>query len=327
MKTPLVSILCVSFNHEKYIRSCLEGFVNQTCDFDFEVLIHDDASTDGTQEIIKEFQEKYPEIIKPILQTENQWSKSPGSINLRFNYPRARGEYIAMCDGDDVWIDKQKLAKQVSFLENHPECILTCSAYNLLNEKGRKPIVKNNFFSVENEDKNGFYFGLDALTKEWFIRNSTLMVRNLKDKINLLEKYESTFDMHLFFQALNLGKGYYSKEVLIDYNQHKGGEYSRRTSLEILVVHYSILKEMYEKDPHPFLKHHYLKALLLMINLNISGILSFRKVKIPHKNVQLRLSQIFKEAASLAETKQEKRRLKRSFIPIQLKKIKKKLMR
>lgn len=117
----VVSISCITYNHAPYIRECLDGFLMQQCDFDFEILIHDDASTDGTQEIIKKYQLKYPEIIKPIFQTENQWSKGVRGINFRFNFPRAKGKYIALCEGDDYWTDPQKLQKQVDFLEKNED--------------------------------------------------------------------------------------------------------------------------------------------------------------------------------------------------------------
>jgi len=114
---PLVSICCLTYNHEPYIRQCLDGFMMQKTDFSFEVLIHDDASTDGTTNIIKEYEAKYPNIIKPIYQTENQYSKgvSPSIIQ----YFCAIGKYIAPCEGDDYWTDPYKLQKQVDFLERN----------------------------------------------------------------------------------------------------------------------------------------------------------------------------------------------------------------
>ena len=114
-----VSIICNAYNHEKYIADALESFVMQKTSFAFEVLVHDDASTDGTADIIREYEAKYPDIIKPIYQTENQYSKGP--ISSRFQYPRARGKYIAYCEGDDYWTDPEKLEKQYNALEAHPE--------------------------------------------------------------------------------------------------------------------------------------------------------------------------------------------------------------
>lgn len=116
----LVSICCLAYNHEKYIRQALESFVNQKTDFKFEVLVHDDASTDHTADIIREYEEKYPDIIKPIYQTENQFSKNVAITNT-IQFPRAKGKYVAFCEGDDYWCDENKLQKQVEFLENNPE--------------------------------------------------------------------------------------------------------------------------------------------------------------------------------------------------------------
>lgn len=113
-----VSVCCLAYNHAGYIRECLEGFICQKTNFAFEVLIHDDASTDDTQNIIREYEAKYPEIIKPIYQTENRYQR--GLPVQKLNYERARGKYIALCEGDDCWIDDNKLQKQYDFMETHP---------------------------------------------------------------------------------------------------------------------------------------------------------------------------------------------------------------
>ena len=117
---PLVSVLCLTYNHEKYIRSALEGFVQQKTNFPFEVLVHDDASTDGTARIIAEYAEKYPEIIIPIYQKENQYQKRV-QIHEVFIYPKIRGKYIAICEGDDYWCDEQKLQRQADWMEAHED--------------------------------------------------------------------------------------------------------------------------------------------------------------------------------------------------------------
>lgn len=124
MATPLVTIRCLVYNHEPYLRQCLDGFVMQKTNFLFEAIVHDDASTDRSAEIIREYAEKYPNIIKPIFETENQYSKKDGSLR-RIMDSHMRGKYIAMCEGDDYWIDPYKLQKQVDFLEKHVEYGLT----------------------------------------------------------------------------------------------------------------------------------------------------------------------------------------------------------
>lgn len=116
----MVSVLSTVYNHEKYVRDALDGFVMQKTDFPVEVLIHDDASTDHSAEIIREYEQKYPDLIKPVYQVENQFTRG-GNIMGRFLLPRASGKYIAVCEGDDYWTDPEKLQKQVDFLESHPE--------------------------------------------------------------------------------------------------------------------------------------------------------------------------------------------------------------
>ena len=119
-----VSICCVTYNHGEYIKQALDSFLAQKTRFNIEILIHDDASTDNTPQIIEKIEKKYPTIIKPIYQKENQFSKGI-PISMTFNFPRARGKYIALCEGDDYWTDPYKLQKQVDFLEANPEYVLT----------------------------------------------------------------------------------------------------------------------------------------------------------------------------------------------------------
>ncbi len=127
-----VSIVCNTYNHENYIRDALEGFIMQKTDFAYEVLIHDDASTDKTADIIREYEAKYPDIIKPIYQTENQYSKKI-SVSVNFQYPRVKGKYIALCEGDDYWTDSHKLQKQYDVMEAHPELDMCAHAARLVN--------------------------------------------------------------------------------------------------------------------------------------------------------------------------------------------------
>ena len=115
-----VSVLCATYNHEEYLRQTLDSFVNQKTDFPFEVLVNDDASTDGTGDIIREYAAKYPEIIRPFYQKENLYSRRINLYDVVF-FPACRGEYIAVCEGDDYWNDPEKLQLQVDWLDAHPE--------------------------------------------------------------------------------------------------------------------------------------------------------------------------------------------------------------
>ena len=123
----MVSICCLTYNHAPYVRKCLDGFLMQQVDFPIEIIIHDDASADGTQNILREYQKKYPDLFHLILQTENQYSKGK-QVAMEFLFPKVKGKYIAFCEGDDYWTDSHKLQKQVDFLEAHPDHSLCCHA-------------------------------------------------------------------------------------------------------------------------------------------------------------------------------------------------------
>ena len=114
---PLLSIICTSYNHEKYIKECLDGFLIQQTNFLFEIIVHDDASTDDTAKIIREYELKYPHLFNNIYQIENHFTKPDVNIWLDIVFPLARGKYIAICEGDDYWTDPLKLQKQFDFLE------------------------------------------------------------------------------------------------------------------------------------------------------------------------------------------------------------------
>lgn len=136
-RTPFLTIRCIAYNQEPYIRQTIEGFLMQETNFAFRIVIHDDASTDKTGEIIKAYAEQYPNIIIPILEQENQYSKRDGSI-LRITRPFLKGKYLAFCEGDDYWIDPHKLQKQVDFLEENPDYVLCYTNFNILYQKSGK---------------------------------------------------------------------------------------------------------------------------------------------------------------------------------------------
>ena len=130
-----VSVLCTAFNHAKYIRETLDAFVSQVTDFGFEVIVHDDASTDETADIIREYAERFPAIIRPVLQQENQYSQNIDIFKQHIN-PLVRGKYVALCEGDDYWTDTNKLQKQFDVMENNPECSMSTNAVLVINEDG-----------------------------------------------------------------------------------------------------------------------------------------------------------------------------------------------
>ena len=131
----MVSVVCLTYNHEKYIRQTLEGFVSQKTTFKYEVIIHDDASTDKTAKIIKEYEQQYPDIIKPIYQSKNQYSQR-NPIYKQFTVPLVTGKYVALCEGDDYWTDYDKLQKQFEIMERNPDCSICTHKIKEINEDG-----------------------------------------------------------------------------------------------------------------------------------------------------------------------------------------------
>lgn len=120
----VVSICSITYNHSNYIRQCMEGFLDQVCPFRVEIVIYDDASTDGASDILREYMTRYPTIVRAQLAERNSYSLGLNPY-YAFVLPKARGRYVAICDGDDFWIDSRKLAKQVDFLERNPETVIT----------------------------------------------------------------------------------------------------------------------------------------------------------------------------------------------------------
>jgi len=140
---PTVSVFCITYNHEKFVRDAIEGFLMQETTFPVEIFIHDDASTDGTQDIIHEYADRHPKLFKLVLQTENQYSKHGFTFlnEYLFNLP---GKYIATCEGDDHWLTKNKLEVQTSILNEHPEFVGTFhQVENCLSNGAKVPLVSH----------------------------------------------------------------------------------------------------------------------------------------------------------------------------------------
>lgn len=140
MENVEVTGICMTYNHVTYIKDALEGFVHQKTNFRYQVIVHDDASTDGTREIIKDYAAKYPDIIVPVFQNENTYSKHLPRWEM-FIKPLVKGKYVAVCEGDDYWCDENKLQKQYDVLEG--DASIVCCVHNTayLNVKtGKKKI-------------------------------------------------------------------------------------------------------------------------------------------------------------------------------------------
>lgn len=217
MEQIMVSIICNTYNHEKYIADALEGFVSQKTNFKFEVLIHDDASTDGTADIIRKYEKKYPEIIKPIYQTENQYSKGI-KISFALQFPRAKGKYIAMCEGDDYWIDEYKLQKQVDYMETHPDCTFCfTNGKILMPDRMVESFVPYPFRDSEKKDGQ-VDFDVPALEMLGFIPTASFFFKN---GLNVPEISPEAFsgDAYIKLVMTNYGYAHFIDEPMVVYRK------------------------------------------------------------------------------------------------------------
>ena len=237
-----VSIICNAYNHENYIRDALDGFVMQKTDFYFEILIHDDASTDKTAKIIQEYERKYPDIIKPVYQKVNQYSID--GIG-RFQYSRVKGKYIAICEGDDYWTDPLKLQKQYDMMESHPGIDLCAHAAVKIDAKTKKrigyvtPSKENSILSAEQVIAgDGGYFATCSLFYRVELAQKIPLFRQIID-------YDYTLQIH---GALR-GGVFYLSECMGVYRCNVPASWTTRIRYDyhMRTIHYQKINRMFEQ--------------------------------------------------------------------------------
>lgn len=259
-KEVMVSVICLTYNHEKYIRQCLEGFVRQETNFNFEVFVHDDASTDSTPEIIKEYAQKYPEIIKPIYQKINQYSqKIP--IYKTFIEPFVRGQYLAYCEGDDYWCDPKKLQKQVNAMESHPECTICTCRVRFMKEDGT--LLDEYRPELSHPIKEGIQDSswlISRIPEYTFQTASFLLKKETKEycEKNYPELFAATrVSKTLFLSLISVGKCYYISDAMACYRVNSVGSWTQsQKNIQNRVKHYSAISQFY-KTYDSYLKQNY----------------------------------------------------------------------
>ena len=175
-----VSIICIVYNHEKFLRKCLDGFVKQKTNFKFEAIIHDDCSTDNSKQIIEEYYKKYPEIIVPIYEKDNQFSKGKKIIR-DIVYPRIRGKYVAICEGDDYWTDENKIQLQYDFMEKNTNCSL-CVHNTIINDlKNNKQTYFNNWNNIHILNDADIFLNWSVHTSSYFTKKEYVIYPKLKN--------------------------------------------------------------------------------------------------------------------------------------------------
>lgn len=254
-----VSIVCITYNHEKFIAKMLDSLLSQKTNFKYEILIHDDASKDRTQEIIRDYANKYPNIIKPILQKENQWSKGINP-NITYNYPRIQGEYVAYCEGDDYWSDVNKLQLQYDAMEQNKECAICVhktQCVSLSNEK-----INREFPPIELEEgiiTSQAYITMELREVGWLFQTSSYFIR-----AEVVKKYASSYvnkypvgDLPLVLFSLQEGSCYYISRKMSCYRVDSGGAMSKLKSREKKIAHFNKIIAGHEDfDKMTFYKYH-----------------------------------------------------------------------
>ncbi|MBQ2676804.1 MAG: glycosyltransferase [Clostridia bacterium] len=279
----VVSIICNTYNHEKYVADALESFLMQKTDFKYEVLVHDDASTDKTADVIRQYEKKYPDIIKPIYQTENQHSqKIP--VMPTYQFPRVKGKYIAFCEGDDYWTDSSKLQKQFDALEAHPEIDICAHTVTMVNADTKesineiKPSEKDCVFPLEEVVLgHGGFVGTNSLMYRAEINNDIPLFRKMYGLDYFLQLHGSLRGGMLYLadnmssyrtavtdswttrMFANIDKYIHHFERLIlsleELNRFTEFKYDEVIKKEILKTNYKIL--YYKKDYSPMLSPKY----------------------------------------------------------------------
>lgn len=267
-----VSILCITYNHEKFIGEALESFISQKTNFDFEVIVHDDASADKTPEIIREFKKKCPHIIRPIFQTENQYSKGVRGITMKMLLPHAKSDYIALCEGDDYFTDENKLQIQADFLDKNPEYSMCFHPIKTIFEDndGEEKI----FPDIADQDK----FTLNELLKGNFMgANSVMYRRQNYEAISKKNIMPGDWYLHLFHAKF--GKIGFINKVMAIYRRHKNGIWHdayhnpdkllKDQGIHCLTMYFELLKLFGQSEERrEIINNHIFEILKSFINLN-----------------------------------------------------------
>lgn len=226
-----VTVICITYNHEKFIADSLVSILSQETDFRYEVIVHDDASQDKSSSIIEEFKCRYPNIIRPILQSENQYSKGikPSIICLK----QAQGEYVAYCDGDDLWLSTNKLQEQYAFLEDNKDYVMCFHDAEVIDEHGK--LINSNKLSAR--------YRKDLTQKEMALGECFVPSLSLFYRKEAFDCYQRELSKvlngdTLFVSVLGLhGKGKFLNNISAAYRTHSFGIWSERTNQQRADAH------------------------------------------------------------------------------------------
>lgn len=242
MEQPLVSICCITYNHEHYIKEAFDGFIMQKTNFPVEIVISDDCSKDNTREIIAEYKAKYPDLIRDVSPDKNLGS----SANFIYVQQCAQGKYIAICEGDDYWTDPYKLQKQVDFLEAHSEYSVCWHRYKRWNMISDVCSDDDNYKIIKN-GAVGTDIDINTYFSHWYTQPLTMVYRRDSLDLDWCEKFKYFRDMHMMYNLLRHGNGYVFSFCGGIYRMHLGGVASMKSKKQYCDISMPMDREFFWK--------------------------------------------------------------------------------
>lgn len=269
---PLVSVVMITYGHEKFICEAIEGVLMQKCDFEVELILSNDSSPDGTEDIVQELLKNHPK--SSWIKYFNHSTNLGMMKNFLFALQQAKGEFIALCDGDDYWIDPLKLQKQIDFLENNQEFSILTSRCKVLKNDGS---LNEWFYPIENfnELSRKKQFSNLLLTEKWLPVLNTVF-RNKKDILMnlIIHPYNFPGDMQLFFKNLKVGKLYFFEEIHGVYRVHSAS-FSRK---EMVKSHNELYNAIYNYKIKVAFKELLLKVVMMLFLKKLINKNNFRPI-------------------------------------------------
>ena len=273
---PVVSICCITYNHEQYISEAINSFLMQETDFPFEVVIGEDCSTDNTRKIVEKYKEMYPNIIKLIVSENNVGMQANGQRTME----ACIGEYMALCEGDDYWTDKNKLQIQKDFLESNPEYIICYTDVEAFNENG----IIQDYIGGATKDLTA-----DELKKATPINTLTTMYRNImKDKFSAEFKASKYGDLFIWSILGYYGKGKYLPQIKpARYRVHSGGVHSGASQIDKYdntLITYALLLSYHKKIGSSHIVEYFRQEILwLLLRNNFKSFLVSFLIRVKNK--------------------------------------------
>lgn len=256
----LVTCVCITFNHKDFIRQCLDGMLMQETTFPYEIIVYDDCSTDGTREIVKEYAALHPDKIRTVLPEENQYSKLGDVVLENFVLPVAKGKYVALCEGDDYWNDAQKLQKQATWMEQHPDYSVTfhrCLRHDVDTDK----FMQDDCARLIPTGEDGVTLNLAGFLGGWSTQPLSMVFRKVSFQPEKAAQYKHYRDMHQIYHLLENGPAYLFAWVGGVYNLHVGGVAGKTSTKSRCEVSLAIAQELYEHNHNMHTRNFYASVL------------------------------------------------------------------